>query len=65
MLSKMAHKLKSTLDSMGVHSIAPEIRAIEHTAKNKELLDKIPGLVSRLNEVVTNCIEQIKQDLLK
>jgi len=64
MVSKMAHKLKSTLDSMGIHTIGQDIRSVEHTAKNKESLEKIPALVSRINDVVNKCIEQIQRDLI-
>lgn len=62
MVSKMAHKLKSTLDSMGIHSLGHDIRTVEQTAKTREALEKIPGLVARVNEVVTRCIEQIQKD---
>ena len=64
MVSKAAHKLKSTLDSMGIHSIGQDIRVIEQTAKTKESLENIPAMVSRINEVVVKCIDQLKKDLL-
>ncbi len=64
MVSKTAHKLKSTLDSMGIHSIGQDIRTVEQTAKTKESLDNIPAMVSRINDVVGKCIDQIKKDLL-
>lgn len=38
MVSKMAHKLKSTLDSMGIHSLKQEIRMIEANAKKMKTL---------------------------
>ncbi len=65
MVSKTAHKLKSTLDSMGIHSIGQDIRLVEQTAKTKESLDNIPVMVARINEVVSKCIEQIKKDTVK
>ena len=65
MVSKMAHKLKSTLDSMGIHSIAQDIRTVEQTAKTKESLENIPAMVSRIVDVVGKCIEQIKKDMIK
>ncbi|MEO5995457.1 MAG: response regulator [Chitinophagaceae bacterium] len=64
MVSKTAHKLKSTLDSMGIHSIGQDIRIVEQTAKSKESLEKIPALVWRINDVVAKCIEQIQKDLI-
>lgn len=65
MLSKMAHKLKSTLDSMGIHTIGYDIRTVEQNAKTRESLDNIPAFVSRINEVVLECVEQIKKDIIK
>jgi len=65
MLSKMAHKLKSTLDSMGIHTIGHDIRTVEQNAKTRESLDNIPAFVSRINEVVLECVEQIKKDIIK
>ncbi len=63
-VSKAAHKLKSTLDSMGIHSIGQDIRLVEQTAKTKESLENIPAMVSRINDVVGKCIDQLKKDLL-
>ncbi len=34
-VSKMAHKLKSTIDSMGIRSLHDQIRAVESNAKNQ------------------------------
>lgn len=65
MVSKMAHKLKSTLDSMGIHSISQDIRIVEQTAKTREFLDNIPALVATISNVVEKSIEQIQHDVPK
>jgi PAS domain S-box-containing protein len=65
LVSKMAHKLKSTLDSMGIHSIGKDIRSVEQNAKVRDSLEGIPVTVARINDVIAKCIEQIKQDTIK
>lgn len=60
-VSKMAHKLKSTLDSMGIASVKQDVRTVEQNAKNRESLKDIPALVGNINTIVAACIEQLKQ----
>jgi CheY-like chemotaxis protein len=64
MVNKMAHKLKSTLDSMGVRSVKQDVRMVEMNAKKMEGLDQVPQMVERINETVDACIAQL-QELLK
>ena len=52
-VSKMAHKLKSTIDSMGIRSLHDQIRAVEMNAKNREHLDRMPDMVSQVESVVS------------
>lgn len=59
-VSKMAHKLKSTLDSMGISSVKQDVRTVEQNAKNKESLKDIPALVGNISTTVAACIEQLK-----
>src|SRR5205085_11678594 len=44
-LSKHAHKLKSTIDSMNIDSVKQDIRTIESKSKTGEEADKIKELV--------------------
>ena len=59
---KLAHKMKSTIDSMGIVSLKAEIRALEANGKASESIDQIPVQVQHINEVLAKCIEQIKKD---
>lgn len=59
---KLAHKMKSTIDSMGIVTLKAEIRALEANGKASENTDQIPEQVRHINEVLANCIEQIKKD---
>ena len=55
----MAHKLKSTIDSMGIRSLHDQIRAVELNAKNQEHLDLLPEIVEQVESVVRVCIQQL------
>jgi CheY-like chemotaxis protein len=63
LVSKMAHKLKSTIDSMGIRTIRDQIRTIEMNAKNQEQLEQIPNLVKQIESVVSSCIQQLRRDV--
>ena len=62
-VSKMAHKLKSTIDSMGIRSIHDQIRSIEMLAKNREQLDLLPEMVNQVESVVSLCISQLQFEI--
>ena len=64
MVSKMAHKLKSTLDSMGIHSIKQEIRTIEQSAKTGQDVDVLPGLIRKVTQTVDACIKQLENEMV-
>ncbi len=58
-VSKMAHKLKSTIDSMGIRSIHDQIRSVELNAKNLQQLELLPSTVKQIETVVSTCIQQL------
>jgi HPt (histidine-containing phosphotransfer) domain-containing protein len=64
-VGKTAHKLKSTIDSMGIKSIRQEIRTVEANARQKEALQDIPALVANIDAVIRECIEQLQTEVLK
>jgi len=61
-LSKLAHKMKSTIDSMGITSLKDVIRAIEANAKHKHELEGLGECVDKVSEVLGRCIQQLKRD---
>ncbi len=61
-LSKLAHKLKSTIDSMGIAELKQDIRLIENNGKSGENIDALPAIVQKLNTVMNNVMEQVKKD---
>jgi CheY-like chemotaxis protein len=63
-VGKTAHKLKSTVDSMGIKTIRQEIRAVEANAKQKQDVEGIPGLVAQIRRVIDECIGQLQVDIM-
>ena len=63
-VGKTAHKLKSTIDSMGIKTIRQEIRTVEANAKTKEALQEIPALVGMIDSVIEECILQLKAEIM-
>ncbi|HLI93018.1 MAG TPA: ATP-binding protein, partial [Puia sp.] len=64
MVAKTAHKLKSTIDSMGIKSIRDQIRTVEANAKQGESLETIPALVETIDSTITDCIVQLQAEVL-
>lgn len=61
-LSKIAHKIKSTVDSMGIAAVKEDIRTIEWNAKKNENLDQLPALVAKVVNIVELCMDQLRKD---
>lgn len=61
MVGKLAHKMKSTIDSLGIKSLKEEIRQLEANGK-QGLSETIPCQVNHVIEVMNRCLEQIKKD---
>ncbi|MBO9199429.1 MULTISPECIES: response regulator [Niastella] len=60
--SKLAHKLKATIDSMGIIRIKEVVRTIEANGKKGEELEKLPGHVQEVITVLEACMMQLKRD---
>ena len=58
--SKLAHKLKSTIDSMNIYQLQDLIRKIEAYGKSGEQLDQLPAAVRHLRKGMNECIKQVK-----
>jgi HPt (histidine-containing phosphotransfer) domain-containing protein len=59
----MAHKLKSTVDSMGIKAIHTDIRKLEANAKLQENLDQVSHLVKQVETVVSLCVLQLQKEV--
>jgi len=63
-VAKTAHKLKSTVDSMGIKTIKQEIRTVEANAKQKTQVEEIPALVEMIGSVIHECIGQLQAEIM-
>jgi len=61
-VGKLAHKMKSTIDSMGIEQLKEDIRTIEQNGKKKEGLEIMPGLIDKVIAVLKQCISEVKRD---
>lgn len=59
---KLAHKLKSTIDTMQIVSIKEDIRFIEWNGKNKTNTDQIPTIANKVDAVITTATIQLKAE---
>jgi hypothetical protein len=50
---------------MGIKSIRQEIRSVEANAKQKQGLEEIPGLVAKISAVISDCIQQLREEIIK
>lgn len=63
-LSKHAHKLKSTIDSLNIASLKDVIRSIETKGKTADDVASIPASVEKVLVVMKEVMEQVKKELL-
>jgi len=61
-VGKLAHKLKSTVDSMGIVSLRDDIRSLETNGKNRLELPSIPPLAQKVSLQIDAVIAQLKTD---
>lgn len=61
-MGKLAHKLKSTIDTMNIASLKDDIRAIEKNGKEQKNLDITPAMVEKADLVIRQVSEQLKAE---
>ncbi len=61
-VSKLAHKMKATIDSMGITRIKDVVRTIETNGKKGEQVDKIPAQVQEVVKVLEACVGQLRKE---
>jgi PAS domain S-box-containing protein len=62
-VSQTAHKMKPSLDTMGINSIKNSFRTVEHNAKNQIYTEELNLLISEINQVIDACVEALKHEL--
>jgi HPt (histidine-containing phosphotransfer) domain-containing protein len=61
-VSKMAHKLKSSVDIFCVEDIKQDIRRLENNTRDNINIDEVPELVHKINTILNLAIEQVKAE---
>ncbi len=54
-VSKLAHKLKSSVDIFCINDIKQDIRRLENNTRDNINIDEVPELVSKLNTILNLC----------
>lgn len=62
MVSKLAHKLKSTIDTMNITSIKEVIRIIEMDGKQGVNTAALPALVTKVDAVIDSVLQHLKKE---
>ena len=61
-VSKLAHKLKSSVDIFAVKDIKQEIRRLENITRDNINLDEVPELVEKINQVLSTTLKQVEEE---
>lgn len=61
-VSKLAHKLKSSVDIFCVNDIKQDIRRLENNTRDNINIDEVPELVEKINTILNLAIEQVKEE---
>ena len=59
-VSKLAHKLKSSIDIFSIEEIKNDIRRMENLARENINTDEIPALMGNINSILNEAIEQVR-----
>ncbi len=61
-VSKLAHKLKSSVDIFSVTDIKQDIRRLENITRDNVSLDEVPQLVENINAVLDKTLSQVEEE---
>lgn len=57
----VAHRLKPSIDNMGIHSLTKEIRQIETLALSGDQEQELPGLIEQLETVLVEVVGKLRE----
>lgn len=60
-VNKIAHKIKPSIDFMGIASITNEIRFVEKNAETITSLEELKLPILKINEVLTQVVKKLKE----
>lgn len=59
-IQKVAHRMKPSIDSMGIKSVYDDVREIEKNATAYQTSDKLESLLIKLDSVITSVVNDLK-----
>jgi HPt (histidine-containing phosphotransfer) domain-containing protein len=61
-VSKLAHKLKSSVDIFSIKDIKQDIRRLENNTRDNINIDEVPELVQKINDILGTAITQVEEE---
>lgn len=61
-VSKLAHKLKSSVDIFSVTEIKQDIRRLEIITRDNVSIDEVPQLVENINTILDQTLSQVEDE---
>jgi HPt (histidine-containing phosphotransfer) domain-containing protein len=61
-VSRLAHKLKSSVDIFCINDIKQDIRRLENNTRDNINVDEVPTLVEKINEILNQTIVQVTEE---
>lgn len=62
-LGAVAHKIKPSIDTMGIDLLKEDIRSIEKSGKEMINLDAVPALMEKLDAVINRIFDQLREEI--
>jgi CheY-like chemotaxis protein len=63
LLSQLAHKIKPSIDNMGIASLKQPIRRLESQSKQLISVDEIPALLGLTSDILTRVVRQLELEI--
>lgn len=64
-LKSLAHRMKPSIDNLGIHSLRNEIREIESLALKNESSERLTQLIEQLKDTLVKVIDSLQNELLQ
>lgn len=59
---QVAHRMKSSLHTMGIHSVETAIKRIDHCSRHNEHTEEIPQLYAHVERIILIVFDQLMED---
>jgi PAS domain S-box-containing protein len=62
-VSKLAHKIKSSINTMGIHSLKGDVKFVEEAAAQKDELHVVASKILKIDNIVSIAAQQLQEEL--